>query len=67
MSIVGNLFADPFRDFPSVLRRFCPRSTQSFGRLQDKDVPPPPPPGAILKRELIRSLLPRDELLSNGH
>lgn len=40
MSIVGNLFADPFRDFPSVLRRFRPLSTQSFGRPQDKDVPP---------------------------
>ncbi|MBN8188065.1 hypothetical protein JF540_15335 [Salipiger thiooxidans] len=42
MTIVSRLFANLFRDFPSVLRRFRPRSTQSFGRLQDKDVALPP-------------------------
>ncbi|MCA0848526.1 hypothetical protein [Salipiger thiooxidans] len=69
MSIVGSLFANLFPDFPSVLRRFSPRSTQSFGRLQDKDVPPAPAArriGEILKREVIRSQLPLEKLLSNG-
>lgn len=69
VSIVSSLFANLFGDFPIVLRRFAPRSTRSFGRLRDKDVPPPLAArriGEILKRELIRSQLPLDELLSNG-
>ena len=69
VSIVSSLFANLFRDFPIVLRPFRPRSTRSFGRLRDKDVPLPLAArriGEILKREHICSLLPLDELLSNG-
>ncbi|MHA7869301.1 MAG: hypothetical protein ACX93U_17575 [Salipiger thiooxidans] len=40
VSIVSSLFANLFHDFPIVLRRFRPRSAQSSGRPQDKDVPP---------------------------
>lgn len=69
VSIISSLFANLFRDFPIVLRPFRPRSTQSFGLLQDKDVPLPLAArriSEILKREFIRSQLPLDELLSNG-
>ncbi|NIY96044.1 hypothetical protein HC022_07225 [Salipiger sp. HF18] len=69
VSIVSSLFANLFRDFPIDLRRFRPRSTRSFGRLRDKDVPLPLAArriGEILKRELTCSQLPLDELLSNG-